>query len=200
MSFADFLFWTVAVATGLCALMVVVTQNIVRAAIWLFLTLAGVAGLFFLLGADFVGAVQLLVYVGGILILLVFGVMLTAQGPFLQLKAGAGEWAVAIIVGLLLLGLLGSAILMTDWQFTPVQPPQPVHSRSANDLGLALLGSREATPPGTLALADATATPRERSRMAYLFPFEIVSVHLLVVLIGAAYLARARRRKGVARA
>ncbi|MCS6975532.1 MAG: NADH-quinone oxidoreductase subunit J [Gemmatales bacterium] len=195
MSFADFLFWVVALLTGLSAVMVVVTQNIVRAALWLLFTLAGTAGLFFLLGADFVGAVQLLVYVGGILILLVFGVMLTAQGPFVNLRAGAGEWAVAIVVGLLLLGLLGSAFLMTDWRFLPTQPPDPATSRYTNDLGLALLGSRDATPPGTLPVHPGDQ-PVERSRVAYLLPFEIVSVHLLVVLIGAAYLARARRRRG----
>jgi NADH:ubiquinone oxidoreductase subunit 6 (subunit J) len=195
MSFADFLFWIMALWTGLSAVMVVVTQNIVRAALWLLFTLAGTAGLFFLLGADFVGAVQLLVYVGGILILLVFGVMLTAQGPFVNLRAGAGEWAVSIVVGLLLLGLLVSAFLMTDWRFVPAQPPDPAHSRYVNDLGLALLGSRDATPPGTLPVAPGSE-PAERSRVAYLLPFEIVSVHLLVVLIGAAYLARARRRRG----
>ncbi len=58
----------------------VVAQNIVRSAAWLLFTLAGVAGIFFLLGADFVGATQLIVYVGGMLVLVVFGVMLTAQG------------------------------------------------------------------------------------------------------------------------
>ena len=93
------LFYVVAVLTGLCALGVVVTQNIVRAAAWLLFTLGGVAGIFFFLGADFVGATQLIVYVGGTLVLVVFGVMLTAQGPFVSLKAGAGEWGVVTVVG-----------------------------------------------------------------------------------------------------
>src|SRR5919204_3140442 len=90
-----FLFWTVAGLTGACAIAVVVSQNIVRAATWLLFALGGVSGLFFLLGADFVGATQLLVYVGGTLVLVIFGVMLTAQGPFVNMKAGAAEWAVA---------------------------------------------------------------------------------------------------------
>ena len=76
--------------------MVVVTQNIVRAAVWLLFTLVGASAVYFLLGADFVGATQLIVYVGGTLVLVVFGVMLTAQGPFVNLKTGAGEWAVAV--------------------------------------------------------------------------------------------------------
>src|ERR1700731_1325397 len=94
-------FWIVATLTALCAISVVVNQNIVRAAAMLLFTLAGVSGLFFLLGADFVGATQLIVYVGGTLVLVVFGVMLTAQGPFINMRTGAAEWAISTLVGLL---------------------------------------------------------------------------------------------------
>src|SRR6059058_4640336 len=100
MSLQAFLFYLLAGLTGLCAIGVVVTQNIVRAAAWLLFTLAGVAGIFFLLGADFVGATQLIVYVGGTLVLVVFGVMLTAQGPFITMRIGAAEWAISMVVGL----------------------------------------------------------------------------------------------------
>src|SRR5438046_10256653 len=100
------LFWILAIVTGLCAVAVVVTQNIVRAAAWLLFALAGTSGIFFLLGADFVGATQLLVYVGGTLVLVVFGVMLTAQGPFVNMKIGAAEWLIALCAGLLLFGVL----------------------------------------------------------------------------------------------
>src|SRR6266478_720218 len=92
------LFWIVFVLTAVSAVSVVVTQNIVRAAAWLLFTLAGVAGIFFLLGADFVGATQLIVYVGGTLVLVVFGVMLTAQGPFINMRIGAAEWLIASAV------------------------------------------------------------------------------------------------------
>src|SRR5258707_3771317 len=74
MSVTSFLFYVLASLTGLCAIAVVVTQNIVRAAAWLLFALAGTSGIFFLLGADFVGATQLLVYVGGTLVLVVFDV------------------------------------------------------------------------------------------------------------------------------
>src|SRR5271166_2400303 len=106
MALNTILFYILATVTGVSAIAVVVTQNIVRAAAWLLFALAGTAGVFFLLGADFVGATQLLVYVGGTLVLVVFGVMLTAQGPFINLRIAAGEWAVATIVGLLLMGVL----------------------------------------------------------------------------------------------
>jgi NADH:ubiquinone oxidoreductase subunit 6 (subunit J) len=192
----------IALATCGSAVLVAVTQNIVRSAVWLLFTLGGTACLFFLLGADFVGATQLLVYVGGILILVVFGVMLTAQGPFISIKTGAGEWAIGVFVALLLLGLIGASVYMTDWDFGPPhsssnsseqQLAKIAAARSSNDLGLAFLGIDSASPPGKLSVERS----KERTRVSYLLPFEIVSIHLLVVLIGAAYLARAKRRRGV---
>src|SRR5271163_205717 len=100
------LFWLTAGITGLCAVATVVTQNIVRSATWLLFTLSGTAGVFFLLSADLVGAVQILVYVGGTLVLVVFGVMLTAQGPFINMKATSIEWAISAVVGVSLLTAL----------------------------------------------------------------------------------------------
>ena len=94
-----YLFWILAIMTGLSAVATVVTQNIVRSATWLLFTLSGTAGVFFLLAADLVGAVQILVYVGGTLVLVVFGVMLTAQGPFINMKASSAEWAISALVG-----------------------------------------------------------------------------------------------------
>src|ERR1700740_314565 len=102
MTVYTFFFYLLAALTALCAIAVVVTDNIVRAAAWLLFTLAGVAGILFLLGAEVVGATQLLVYVGGTLVLVVFGVMLTARGPFISMKAGAAEWGLSTLVGLLL--------------------------------------------------------------------------------------------------
>src|SRR6476659_5053006 len=101
-----FLFWVIGGITAACAIATVVTHNIVRAATWLLFTLAGTSGLFFLIGADLVGAVQLLVYVGGTLILVIFGVMLTAQGPFISMRTSSAEWAVSAATGIALLALL----------------------------------------------------------------------------------------------
>src|ERR671933_2723627 len=105
------LFYLLATLTGISAVAVVVTQNIVRAATWLLFTLAGAAGIFFLLGANFVGATQLLIYVGGTLVLVVFGVMLTAQGPFISMRIGAAEWVIALGVGLALYAVLAVSLL-----------------------------------------------------------------------------------------
>jgi NADH-quinone oxidoreductase subunit J len=189
------LFYAIAALTSVCAVAVVVSQNIVRAAAWLLFALAGTAGIFFLLNADFLGATQLLVYVGGTLVLVVFGVMLTAQGPFINMRIGAAEWAIATAVGLLLYAVLAISLVQIN-----MGKAEPGEMSNSENIGLSLLGVREATPqadvtgvPGGNAITD---KPIYRDRMSYLLPFEIVSVHLLVVLIGAAYLARAKRRRG----
>src|SRR5438128_12294482 len=214
LSLHDFLFWTIAIFTGLCAVAVVVSQNIVRAATWLLFTLAGTSGIFFLLGADLVGAIQLLIYVGGTLVLVVFGVMLTAQGPFISMKTGAAEWAVSGIVGLVLLAVLVVTVLSVSNDMKPtaeggriLRPParsvaakyapqkplsdDPATSGYSAVLGQGFLG---------VGVGPAHEDGKKRVRTSYLLPFEIVSVHLLVVLIGAAYLARAKRRRVVAAA
>jgi NADH-quinone oxidoreductase subunit J len=168
------------------ALAVVFTNNIVRMAFYLVLSLGATAGLFFLAGSDFIGAMQLLIYVGGTLVLLVFGVMLTAQSPFISMKTRGGDWLLAAGVGGSLLALLiWTALRIPEWQAGPtgeVAVAQP----TATVVGAGLLGARVDTLGKTEAQRAGVA--------GYLLPFEIISVHLLVVLIGAAYLARAKRR------
>src|SRR4051794_8433877 len=129
------LFWILAVIVTVSALAVVVSQNIGRAATWLLFALSGTAGVFFLLGADFVGATQLLVYVGGTLVLVVFGVMLTAQGPFVNMKSGAGEWAIVTVVGLVFFGVLAATTALTIWPTQPPAPLDPAQSLSTQQLG-----------------------------------------------------------------
>jgi NADH-quinone oxidoreductase subunit J len=201
MELQPLLFWIIAVLTGASAVGVVVTQNIVRAAAFLLFALGGTAGIFFLLGADFVGATQLLIYVGGTLVLVVFGVMLTAQGPFITMKTGALEWGFSTIVGLLLYGVIGFTVIYSGLsnEFPagkqPLPPDAAARSTTSEQLGQALTGVRLATPAEDLTGMPQGSPDVKRTQMGYLLPFEIVSVHLLVVLIGAAYLARAKRRR-----
>lgn len=171
------------------ALAVVFTSNIVRMAFYLVLSLGATAGLFFLAGSDFIGAMQLLIYVGGTLVLLVFGVMLTAQSPFVSMKTRGGDWVLAAIVGGSLLALLvQAAFSVADWKGMAESPAQvAMTTPTSSEVGVALVGARVDALQGE--------NPTEAAGLAgYLLPFEIVSVHLLVVLIGAAYLARAKRR------
>jgi NADH-quinone oxidoreductase subunit J len=175
-----------ACTTGVCAIATVVSQNIVRAATWLLFTLVGASSIFFYLGADFVGGIQLLIYVGGTMVLVVFGVMLTAQGPFINMKTSGAEWAISIVAGIMLFSILafatsshrGAAVGAKAGVVSHVQE-SPKVSHDSTTIGQVLLGM-----------------PFGPGGAHYLLPFEIVSVHLLVVLIGAAYLARAKRRRG----
>ena len=194
MTLTDILFYILAATTGVCALAVVLTQNIVRAAAWLLFALAGVSGLFFLLGADFVGATQLLVYVGGTLVLVVFGVMLTAQGPFINMRIGAAEWAIALAVGLILYGVLSVSLVISKPSESNANEAVSGDMPDSTVLGGSLLGQWQAAPSGYISGMPENIR-RTRKQISYLLPFEIVSVHLLVVLIGAAYLARAKRRR-----
>jgi NADH-quinone oxidoreductase subunit J len=168
------------------SLAVVFTPNVVRMAFYLVISLAATAGLFFLAGADFVGAMQIMIYVGGTLVLLIFGVMLTAQSPFVSMKTRAGEWILAALVGGSLLAvLLPTAFSVKEWRETTSS--ESVAPSTATRIGMGLLGAR-------VDKLDEPAEKREDSP-GYLLPFEIISIHLLVVLVGAAYLARPKRRR-----
>jgi len=183
-NFHTVLFYVFAALACGFAVGVVLADNVVRMALYLVLSLGATAGLFFLAGAEFIGAMQLMIYVGGTLVLLVFGVMLTAQAPFVSIKTSAGDRVLAGIVAASLLALLLQAAFSVEAWRRPalgeVGPP------SATPIGMALVGVR----------VDAPSDGGPRGvRSGYLLPFEIVSVHLLVVLVGAAYLARAKRRR-----
>jgi NADH-quinone oxidoreductase subunit J len=159
------LFYIFAIVTGASAIGMVVCRNIVRAAVCLLFTLAGVAGLYFLLDAEFLAAVQLVVYTGGILILFIFGVMLTSTSPFGRFQPKAGEVVVAICAAVILLAALVVLAVRTPFPLAVGGASAPA---SIQDFGQSLLGE-------------------------YLAPFELASVLLLVVMIGAAYIARGRR-------
>jgi NADH-quinone oxidoreductase subunit J len=176
------------------AIAVVTTSNIVRMAFYLTLCLGATAGLFFLAGAEFVGAMQLMIYVGGTLVLLIFGVMLTAQARFISMSTSGAEWVMAAVLGTVLLGLL----LQADFSIENWRSPRPdlatlvlADGKTSTPIGLALTGVR----------VDQLSQPNEQLRRGmsgYLFPFVIISMHLLVVLIGAGYMARTKRLGGQA--
>ncbi len=190
----SFLFTVFALSTCLSAIAVVISQTVVRMAFWLIISLGSTSALFFLADADFVGAAQLLIYVGGTLVLLVFGVMLTASGPYLKIATAPGETIIAGLAGLMFLMIVFGSIQAVDW--TGGSAPEVSRQRdvasavsSGNTLrpiGLSLLGLR---------VDGASDSDGGIEAPGYLLPFEIVSVHLLVVLIGSAYLARAKRSR-----
>ncbi len=185
-----FFFLIFALFTVGFAVAVLVTSNVVRMAFYLVLCLGASSGLFYLAGAEFIGAMQLMIYVGGTLVLLVFGVMLTAHANFVSMKTRAGEWALAAILGgALLMLLLNAAFKVESWR-----KPHPnraaisvFEAQTTTQLGLGLTGVR-------VDKIDEIDPIRRGGMSGYFLPFVIVSMHLLVVLIGAAYMARAKRR------
>lgn len=172
------------------AMGVLFSNNIVRMAFYLVISLGATSGLFFLAGAEFVGAMQLMIYVGGTLVLLVFGVMLTARESFITMKTKAGDWILSAFLGAALLGLLiHSAFSVKDWREPRKDRDQlaAIDAQSTAQIGMGLAGAR----------VDKFEQPDPQLRAGmsgYVFPFVIVSMHLLVVLIGAGYLARTKRR------
>lgn len=186
----NLLFWGFGLTASALAIGVVVSTNVVRMAVCLVMSLAAVAGLFFLAGAPFLGAIQILVYVGGTMVLLVFGVMLTARLPSSSMRTNAGQWVAAIIVGAALLAVCwqacrGLAGVCTRADAKEHSAAKADHAgRTTTEFGLALLGVRTdaARPNGGVPLGG----------QGYLLPFELISVHLLAALVGAAYLARSR--------
>lgn len=183
------LFWIFAIAACGGAVSVVISQNVVRMALGLIGSLASVSALFFLLSADFVGATQLMVYVGGTVVLVIFGVMLTSSSKLLKIKTSpadgvlaAGIGAVFLLMVAFTIGSVGSTTSGTDWSASANQPQSGYNLDS------------EGNTVRPLAMSFVGLRPDNKSKAGYLLPFEIVSVHLLVVLVGAAYLARAKRK------
>ena len=169
-SFFFLLFGGVACGFSLAVLM---SSNIVRMAFYLIVSLSATAGLFVLAGAKFVGAMQVMIYVGGTLVLLIFGVMLTAQAAFVSLKTRSSDWVMGIIAGTALLALLVmAAVSVSDWRVP--RPDQAdvsaIQGESATPMGWGLIGVRIDKPQ--------QSDPVLRAGMSgYLLPFEIVSIH-----------------------
>jgi NAD(P)H-quinone oxidoreductase subunit 6 len=143
-----------------CALGVAFSKNILHSAFSLLGTLAGVAGLFFMLGADFVGVVQLLVYVGGILVLILFAVLLTREISDIKISNLSVSLLAGVPAALLILGVVVRLVAKA-----PFRPTTAAVAPTVGRLGDSLL--------------------RE-----YLLPFEVASVILLMALVGAMVIAR----------
>lgn len=161
MSVYDLIFYLFGAVTIISAFFVVTSRNIVHAAFYLLFTLFGVAGLYVLLGADFIALVQLIVYVGGILILLIFGVMLTNKITSVDIKTGTFQILPAAIGVGLFAGILVAALINTKWNTFETEIP---------DTTIGILGS--------LLIYD------------YILVFELLGILLLIALIGAASIAR----------
>ena len=156
-----FLFGGICVFTILTALWVVLSPNLIHSAVSLLFTLFGIAGLYVFLYADFIAATQIIIYVGGILVLIIFGVMLTNNIDDPNLSNKSQNQLPGAIFSLALLIMLINIVLNTNWYMEELI----TRESTVNDIGMMLLST-------------------------YLLPFEIVSILLLAALIGAAMLSR----------
>jgi len=156
------------VAVG-SALLVVTTANLVHAALWLVVSLGAVAGVFLLLAAEFVAWVQVLIYVGAVVVLLLFALMLTRAPTGRQPELSTRRSVPAAVVAVLVAALLGTTVVAgfrgarIDLQHAQVGTPQVV--------GGALFRT-------------------------WVLPFEVLSVLLLAALVGAIVLSRLRAERG----
>ena len=157
-----FVFYLFAGMTLIAGWIVIYSKNLIYSAFSLLFTFLGVAGLYGLLMADFIAATQILIYVGGVLILVLFGVMLTARKTSMQItQSSLPRLPGALLAGFVFLLLMLIIFSESSWN-------------SATNPGV-----RETVP----ALGKLLMTK-------YLIPFETASILLLAALIGAVFIAR----------
>jgi NADH-quinone oxidoreductase subunit J len=158
---SEFVFWVVTSVTIISALGVVLSNQLIYSAISLLFTLFGIAGLYVFLWADFMTGIQLLVYVGGILTLIIFGIMLTNKISSARLSQTNMQQGIGSVVSLWLLIVLSLVISKTNWYSASSSEPASTVDKI-----------------GTLLMTK------------HLLAFEGISLLLLGALIGAAILAR----------
>ena len=155
-------FYTFAAAAIVGAIGIIRARRIFRSALFLVLTLASVAAIYVTLGADFLGAVQVLIYVGAIMVLIIFGIMLTPQQVELPDIGGPGQAAAAAFVAVALFAVATIVITTSQW---PRSTAAAIDEPTTHVIGTGLFTT-------------------------YVLPFEIASLLLLVAMIGAIVIAR----------
>lgn len=162
-------FYAIAALIVFSAIRVVTTHNVVHAALYLVAVLAGVGAQYVLLTAEFVAATQVIVYIGAIIVLFLFGIMLTQTRIGRDQNLTNRRWLSGAVTGVLVLGVMAYA-LIDEYGWTRTKLPADIRIAHVN-------GSNTAT------VSDAIFSQ-------YLVPFEIISVLLLAALVGAVVLAR----------
>ena len=161
MPLAEIVFWLVAAFTIISASLVVLNNQLLYSALALLFSLFGVAGLYIFLWADFIAGIQLIVYIGGINVLIIFGIMLTNKISSVRLSQTNVQQGVGAVIAFWLFILISLVISKTSWlQAEALEPSSTVGTI------------------GTLLLTK------------YLLPFEAISLLLLGALIGASLLSR----------
>lgn len=163
------LFYFLAAVLVTFAVLTVTAGSPVRSALYLISALLSIAGLFFLMHAEFVGAVQILVYVGGVMVLFLFVILLVSMRDAPRERRASRQWKTGVTLGIVLAVEIGLLLVGGAELF-----------ESAGSLATGQLGAQNSESVGRLLYTS------------YLLPFEIASVLLLVAMIGAVVLAKRR--------
>ena len=163
-------FWVLAVAMVLAAIGVVRSPNIVHSALYLVVVMAGAAAQYILLAAEFVAWVQVIIYIGAVIILFLFGIMLTRAPMGGDTNLDNDQRWQAAVVSVFLAGVLGTLL---------------IQEFGKKEIAISGARGKELLQIGKAAnLADSIFTT------AYVVPFEVVSILLLAALVGAVVIAR----------
>jgi len=159
-------FFTLSAIALISAVMVITRRNAVHSVIWLIVTLFSVAGLFLMLHAQFLFAVQIILYVGGIMVLFLFVIMLVNLDVSIKQAQFSRQWQVALVTSVVLLAELGYGVYQGRQAFPLAQAAaNPIPMRNTEAVGLALYQD-------------------------YMLPVEIASILLLVAMVGAVVMAK----------
>jgi NADH-quinone oxidoreductase subunit J len=170
MTVQQIIFLVVAVITLLAGLSVVTSRNLIHSALWLILSLSGIAVFYVLLDAGFFAVVQVVVYIGAIAILFIFAVMLTRKAMRDSGPQSNSNWWIGALIALLLFA--GITLILVSWQGFKTLPPILLNaSGKLSQLGLALVSPDQ-----------------------YLLPFELASVLLVAAMIGAIFVAGEKKQ------
>ena len=161
-------FGVVSLMMAVCSVLAVTSGRILRAATALLFVLFGPAGLYFMLGYTYLGAVQLSVYAGGIVVLYVFSILLTRSDKNMNERIPRGRWFAAMLTVLAGFGL--TVFLLSSYGFARFSVP-PLVELDPVKVGNALVGM---------------------GKYQFVLPFEVVSVLVLACMIGAIMIARKR--------
>ena len=166
MTFLQFIFYFFAAITILSALIILWTNNVLYAAFSLIITFMGVAAMYVFAGADFIAVSQILIYVGGILVLIIFGVMLTNRLSGQTVMTKSHNRLTGYLIGIAMFVTLFWAIMQLNFKAIAKELPSALGDRSTiGTIGVKLMSD-------------------------YILPFEVIALLLLLALIGAAFIAR----------
>jgi NADH-quinone oxidoreductase subunit J len=162
-----YLLSTFILVTGLLA---VTSRKIFRSAIWLLFSLTGIAGLYFWLGMEFIAAVQIVVYVGGIVVLIIFSIFLTQQAGKEMPSPVRSRTLFSVLA--VCLGFILTCIMLRQYDFTG-SPARGSAPGGGIDAGIATIGAQLLSV----------------SEHGYVLPFEVISILLLAAMIGCIVIA-----------